>query len=139
MKHHARIASILLLIAVSQTVAQQRVALRNTYERMVCVVPMVGAGTPADPRRPLYAPLPGQTATHRDGIIAFSYQLSDDGQYALIEFVARDREAFKEIAADNRPDVKAFHKGKDKRGDIEKEFRKHKKDFDLDHFGVSVP
>jgi len=71
--------------------------------------------------------------------------LSDDGQFALVEFVARDAKAFDRILADINVNininvnVKAFRKGKDKREDIEAEFRKHKKDFSFDHFGVRVP
>jgi hypothetical protein len=114
---------------------------RNTYERLIMVVPMVGAGTYADPRRPLYAPLPPArgVAPSRSGIIAFCYQISDDGRSALVEFVARDRSGFKQILEDRRSDVKIFEKGKAKRAEIEAEFRKYKKNFDFDRFGVSVP
>ena len=34
--------------------AQQGVDRRNLYERLLCVVPMVGSGTAEDPRRPAY-------------------------------------------------------------------------------------
>lgn len=137
---HARFSPIwLLILSIFPAFAQRKVDLRNTYERLVCIVPMVGAGTPADPRRPMYAPLPGAEPA-REGIIAFSYQLSDDGQYALVEFVARDHAGLAPILADKdlRHDVKAFGKGKAKREDIEKEFRKYKKDFDFSRFGVNV-
>ncbi len=102
---------------------------------------MVGRGTPDDPRRPLYAPVPNpRAAPSRQGIIAFSYQLSDDGKFALVELVAANRAAFAAILADRRPDVKVFEKGKARREDIEREFRKYKRDFQLDRFrGVSVP
>ena len=122
-------------------VAQHRVDPRNMYERALCVVPMVGAGTPDDPRRPAYAPLPPSPGSppSADGIIGFTYQVSDNGKFALVEFVARNRAAFKELLADGNPEVKVFIKGKDKREDIDKEFKKHKKDFDLDKFGVSMP
>src|SRR4051794_26011898 len=73
---------------------------RNTYNRLVCVVPMVGAGTAADPRRPQYAPWPTAPAGSRTQIIAFSHQMSDDGRFALVEFVARDRRAFSAILGD---------------------------------------
>jgi hypothetical protein len=122
--------------------AQQRVDPRNMYERVLCVVPMVGAGTPDDPRRPQYAPLPPAPGTppSRDGIIAFSYQVSDDGMFALVELVAVDRKAFKEVLADVNPNVKAFVKGQHQRADIESEFKKLKKDFSLDKFpGAMVP
>jgi hypothetical protein len=99
---------------------------------------MVGSGTPEDPRRPEYAPAPGQSDPG-SGILAFSYQLSDDGQYALVEFVARDESAFRALLDDKRPGVKAFKKGKSKPEDILKEFRKHKKDFRPETLEVLVP
>jgi hypothetical protein len=130
----------LLILSLFPAFAQRKVDLRNTYERLVCVVPMIGAGTPSDPRRPMYAPVPGGQPS-RDGIIAFSYQLSDDGKFALVEFVARDHAGLAGILADKdlRTDVKVFEKAKTRRADIEKEFRRHKKDFDFSRFGVSVP
>jgi hypothetical protein len=130
------------LFLCASLVAQQRVDPRNMYERALCIVPMVGAGTQEDPRRPQYAPLPPAPGTppSRDGIIAFSYQLSDDGQFALVELVAVDRKAFKEVLADVNPNVKAFVKGQHQRADIETEFKKLKKDFSLDKFpGAMVP
>lgn len=130
----------LLILGVPPLSAQRKVDMRNTYERVVAVVPMIGTGTPTDPRRPMYAPLPA-AAPSRDGIIAFSYQISDDGKSALVEFVARDHAGLKAILDDKdlRQDVKIFEKGKDNPADIEKEFRKQKKDFDPRQFGVRVP
>ncbi len=72
------------------------------------------------------------------GIIAFSWQLSDDGNFALVEFVARDRKALLPILQSANPAVKAFEKGKAKAEDIEKEFKKHKKDFTLDDLEAVV-
>ncbi|MCI0621047.1 MAG: hypothetical protein L0387_05135 [Acidobacteria bacterium] len=139
-----------VLVVVSFAVngwAQQRVDSRNTHERLLCVVPMVGAGTSEDPRRPQFvpvAPMPetaSEAVSSRQGILAYAFQESDDGQWALVEFVAANRQAFKEILdeAKVKPDLKTFEKGKAKRSDIEKEFRKHKKDFDLDSLGVRLP
>jgi hypothetical protein len=117
------------------------VNLRNTHERVVAIVPMVGRGTEDDPRRPMFAPLPPgpYEERSRDGIIAFTYQESDDGRYALVEFVALDRAAFKPILEEKRADIKVFHKGKTKRADIETEFRKFKRNFDIERFRVNVP
>ena len=107
----------------------------NMYERCIVVVPIVGSGTFADPKRPMYAPLPSQAnSTSRVGILAYSYQTSDDGKYALVEFVAQDPAAFADILAN--ASVKHFQKGKDKPEDIEKELKKYKKDFDINHFGI---
>ena len=101
-------------------------------------LPMVGTGTPEDPRRPEYSLVPGQSDPG-SGIIAFSYQLSDDGQHALVEFVARDESAFQALLGDKHSDVKVFKKGKSKPEDILKEFRKHKKDFRPEMLEVPVP
>jgi hypothetical protein len=120
--------------------------MRNMYERLYLVVPMTGSGTMEDPRRPMYVPAPpahGLNATAApaaaDGIIAFTFQESDDGAYALVELVARDRAAFKAILEDRNPSVKIFEKGKHAKDDIEREFRKHKANFDLDSLVVNVP
>jgi hypothetical protein len=119
---------------------QQRVDLRNMYERLLCVVPVVGSGSADDPRRPAHAPLASAAGARlsRDGIIAYTFQLSDDGKLALVEFVAVERKAFRDLLADTDARIKIFRKGTDKRTDIEAEFKKHKKDFDLDRFGVPV-
>jgi hypothetical protein len=108
---------------------------RNMYERLVTVVPIIGTGTYADPKRPMYAPLPSQASPlSRKGILAYSYQTSDDGKYALVEFVVQDPAALKDILADTS--IKYFQKGKDTPDDITKELKKFKKDFDFNHFGV---
>ena len=71
------------------------------------------------------------------GIVAFMQQTSDDGKYALVEFVAKDPAALQPILNDKS--LKVFIKGKDKKGDIEAELKKYKKDFDLNKFGVVMP
>ena len=118
--------------------AQQRVSPRNLYERVLCVVPMIGKGTFDDPRRPLFAPNPTERGMNRSQprIIGFSYQVSDNGEFALVEFVARDKKALEPILSDKRPNVKVFRKGRATRQQIESEFLKHKKDFDWNRFGV---
>lgn len=138
MKRFAFLLAFLSAASVSVTFAQQRVQMRNMYERLYLVVPIIGTGTPQDPRRPMYAPAPGDLGKPK-GIVAFTFQESDDGTCALVHLVARDREAFKAIFEDNNPNVKIFEKGKHTRAEIETEFRKHKKNADLDSFVVNVP
>ena len=105
---------------------------------MAAGVPFVGKGTFDDPKRPMYAPLPSALQPGvRTGIIGFSYVASDDGKTALVEFVARDRSAFNAILGDKT--IKAFLKGKDKKQDVEAEFKKYKKNFDFNTFGVRMP
>jgi hypothetical protein len=49
-----------------------------------------------------------------------------------------DRAALAPILTDTRQDVKRFEKGKVKEADVEKEFKKYKKDFDLSKFGAGL-
>jgi hypothetical protein len=130
-------ALVIAVAGLSGLAGQHKVDARNTYERLLCVVPMTGKGTFDDPRRPLYAPAPSQlNPVSRTGILAFTHQLSDNGKSAIVEFVASDRASFNSIRAD--PSVKTFLKGKHNRDEIESECKKHKKDFNLDNFGVRM-
>ena len=129
-----------LLLALTTLDAQPRrhgVDMRNTHYRVIAVVPIVGAGTAADPRRPAYAPAPGK-APARAGIMAFTWQPSDDNKFALCEFVAVDRASLAPILADKSITV-IFEKNKAKKDDVGNALKKYKKDFDLDKFGVRVP
>jgi hypothetical protein len=117
------------------------VEMLNTHERLIAVVPMVGAGTLEDPRRPQFAPPPrgkGE-ALSPAGIIGYSYQLTDDGNSAIVEFVARDRAAFQTIMADRTGAVKFFEKGKVNRQDLLTELQQHKRSVNLDQLGVRIP
>src|SRR5947208_2026279 len=135
-----RLLAAVVCLCVS-LLAQDRVDRRNLYERVWAVVPMIGTGTADDPIRPAYipAPPPPGTPPTTDGIIGFTMQLTDDGKHAIVQFVARDRAAFKDLLADKSTDVKVFEKGKARKVDIETEFRTFKKDFDLDQLGVALP
>ncbi len=124
-----------------KAIADHRVEMRNTHERIIAVVPMIGAGTLQDPRRPQFAPPPrsGRVAPSPNGITAYSYQLTDDGKRAIVEFVALNRTAFRAIMADNSGNVKFFEKGKVSRSQLLTELQKHKKDVNLDHLGARIP
>lgn len=129
---------VLFLLICSFGWAQRKVDPKNTYLRLICVVPMAGSGAAADPKRPMYAPLPlASSQAPKPAIIGYTHQVSDDGRFALVEFVARDRSAFAAILADKS--IKVFVKGDQPKGDIEKELKKYKKDFDLDKFGLAMP
>ena len=69
-------------------------------------------------------PLPARKGPQAGGILAFSWIPSDDGKFALVEFVARERSAFRGVLNANRPDVRAFVRGPHTRDEIEAEFRK---------------
>jgi len=123
----------------TQLSAQQKVSASNTYHRILATVPMIGAGTANDPRRPAYTPAPQRGANAKRSTIGFTAQISDDGRYALVEFVAKDPSAFKDLLADKRSDVKIFEKGKTKKEDIEREFKTLKTTIDLSKMEVTRP
>src|SRR5689334_5960134 len=97
-----------LLVLAGLVCAQHRVDPRNTYSRIIGLVPLVGKGTPADPIRPKYAPWPA--SQDPNGIIAFTSKPTDDGQLAVVEYVARNRVAFQAILNDKT--ITVFEKGK---------------------------
>ena len=65
----------------------QRVPAEFLYHRVYAVVPMVGSGQAGDFKRPMFAPT-ASNANH-SGVLGYRMQLSDDGKFALVEFVAR--------------------------------------------------
>lgn len=130
-------AVVYLALSAQLLLAQHRVDPRNLHERLITVVKLTGKGTYDDPIRPMYAPLPSQVDTRaKSAIISFHYVLSDDGKYALVEFMARDRSAFAPILADQS--LKCFIKDKDTQTDVELELKKYKKDFDFNTFVAGV-
>jgi hypothetical protein len=74
------LAVLILCIALT---AQRSVDPRNVYHRVVGVLPLVGSGTAADPVRPKYAPAGKPSGAPGAGIVAFTFELSDDGKYAI--------------------------------------------------------
>lgn len=134
----ALVLGVCLLASAAVMPAQPPVNQRHMYERVMAIVPVIGTGTAADPKRPLYAPAPHTLSpTSRTGLLGFTYVLSDDGHFALVEFVARDRSAFATILADTT--IQTFRKGVNQQAEIVAAFTKLKKNFDIDHFGVRLP
>ena len=124
-----------LLMLSGVVSAQHGVDPRNTYHRVLAVVPMVGSGTPADPHRPQYTPAPGGAMP--DGIIGFVQVPTDDGKFAICEFVARTRKALLPILSN--PNITAYEKGAQPGPAIETALRALKKDFSLLQFEAVMP
>src|ERR1700730_13316811 len=103
-----------LLVLTGVVCAQRRLDPRNTYQRIVCVVPMVGKGLPADPKQPQAAPWP--PSQDPKGIVAFFFEPSDDGKLAVVEFVAQNRSAFQAILNDKT--IQIFEKGRASKASI---------------------
>ena len=107
------------------------------YQRVMAIVPIVGSGTFNDPRRPKYVPLPtAARPANGGGILGFSFLESDDGNFALVEFVAKDRSALQPILAD--PLITKFVKDNDNLAAVVTAFKKLRKDFDFNKFGRVV-
>ena len=124
-----------LLMLAGVVYAQHSVDPRNTYHRVICVVPMVGSGTVVDPRRPQYTPPPGSSPP--DGIIGFTQVPTDDGKFAIVEFVARKRSALLAILADTT--IATYEKGTQSATAIEAALQKLKQGFSLVQFEVVMP
>jgi hypothetical protein len=130
-------AGVLCLLSGALTAgAQPQVDAKNLHERIVAVVPLTGAGTYADPKRPAFVPAGAAGAGTAAGWVSWSWQPTDDGKMAIVELAARNPAAIREVLRDARI-VAAFEKRKAKRGDVEREIRKYRKDFSLD--GPAAP
>ncbi len=144
-----------LFTALAQT---PRVAPENLHERVYLIVPMTGAGTYLDPRRPALLPSPpeaaaldsarvsvgGEGTTRRSGILGYGYQVSDDGSTALVEVALSDRAAIAALLQSTAAralgqQLRSFTKGAGNRAEMLAEFRKLKKDFDPETLKVVVP
>jgi hypothetical protein len=123
---------LVAVVLAGLAIAQRRVDPHNTFNRVICVVPITGAGTAVDPRRPQYAPWP--PSPDPNGIIGYYFVPSDDGKSAVVEFVARNRAALLPILSDKS--IKAFEKGRATKSDIEAAVQQSRKDFNLDTFGM---
>jgi hypothetical protein len=124
-----------LLSFVCLLSAQRRVDPRNTYNRIMAVVPITGKGIAADPKRPEYAPWPA--SQDPNGIIGFYWIPTDDGKSAIVEFVARNRAAFSPLFNDKS--IQVYEKGRVTREIIEAAMKAFRKDFDYEKNGLVMP
>lgn len=147
------IFSIIYAIFVTQFFGQVfRVPSESLGERLIAIVPMVGKGTAEDPFRPKYAPVTPTAAAiarmQQDGTLAraasasdeekistekrrigaYSSLLTDDRKRAIVQFVARDREAFVEILKD--PEVEIIDPAKLEQSTEVTKLQRLRKDFD---------
>ena len=86
---------------------------RMQYHRFICLVPLVGTGKPDDPVRPEYTPATNPSGeASRDGVLAWSSQMTDDGKMAIVHLVASNPLVFDRLRADKRHDIRVFEVGK---------------------------
>ena len=109
-------------------------------EHIIAVVPLIGAGTPDDPVRPMFLPKPRdvQAALIRGeapSILSSHFTLADDGKTAIVEFAASDRQSYKPILdAAAAGSITAFDLDKVPEQDLNQRFQRWKKGFDLAAF-----
>jgi hypothetical protein len=117
----------------SALLAQHAVEPSQRYFRLICLVHLTGSGKKGDAVRPEYVPV---EPPNRNGIIAWSSQLTDNGKMAIVQYVAVDHSAFNAILADKRSELRVFEVGKTPPAAIEGALRQFKHDFSLASFVV---
>jgi hypothetical protein len=156
-----RSLSIFGLLLASFTVnllgQQHAVDPANRYYRVIALVHLTGSGKPDDPIRPQFVPGPAEAiaqasaavaggtnenpvttaaAPARAGIIAWSFQLTDDKQMAIVHIVALDHHSLDQVLSAASPDAPAFEIGKQQLAAIETSLQKYKKGFTLGSLSV---
>lgn len=128
------ISALFLQLAWSQDRVDSvhRVDSGQIYHRVFARVPLIGTGKANDPKRPMFAPLPSEMKQDHTGILGFQMEISDDGKWALVEFVGATPKDLQDITDSVDPNVKAFDRQKTSTEEIEAEFKKYKKGFKLD-------
>jgi hypothetical protein len=125
--------------AVSTSIAtlhRRAVSPHNVNTHIITVVPLTGAGTYNDPKRPMYLPAARASVSGRTDILGFIWVPSDDGKSAIVEYVAANKTALQQIYGDKK--LKIFEKGKNGKDEIEAEMKRYRKNFSLNEFGVTV-
>ena len=120
---------LLAIIAIPSLLLAQaqfrKVDPQLTHERIIAIVPMVGAGTA---KNPLYSDL--------EGLTGFTAEISDDGRFALVEFVAKESKSFIPLANSGHRQERKDSPNKDA---ILEEFQRYKRNFQPERFGLAIP
>ena len=130
-------AHVCILCAVATLAFSQSREHGSRGEHLIAVVPMIGAGTPSDPRRPMFVPNPNDVSAamasgQPPSFLAIHFVMTDDGKNAIVEFVGKDRPALKQIiAAGKTGAVQVFDPHAASQADTAIQLRKLKADFDF--------
>jgi len=134
-------------VAVSATAAVRRDSVHRVdtgqmYHRVYARVPIVGTGTKGDPKRPMFAPVTPQTpplgtaaaAAVHTGILGYTMLISDNGQWALCEFVGATPKDLQVITSAASASVVVFERGTSSIAEIEADFQQYLKGFTFASF-----
>lgn len=102
-----------------------------SLERMIVVVPMVGAGTAEDPRRPMGMPAGD---AKQESPVGYRYVVSDSGRLAIVAITAPSRKHLDSVLTGYGALAEAFNPLNHERATVEKALKLIRRDFDLDSF-----
>lgn len=141
MAKRCRIAGLVCLsVLASRFCCGQHGSERTRGEHLIAVVPLIGAGTPGDPKRPMFIPNPADAAAalasgRAPQITAFHFELTDDGQNAIVEFVASNRQSLGSIlSAQAAGSITVFDPHTAGAASVVQQLRLLKKDFSFQRF-----
>lgn len=106
------------------------------YHRVYAQVKLIGSGTKSDPKRPMFVPPPGQESKDHTGILGYQMQISDDGKWALCEFVGATPKDLEVITKSNDPNVVFFERGHATLDQVLADFSQYKTGFTFAAFTV---
>jgi hypothetical protein len=119
------------LLAFSPLPAQNLPYRQAAMERLIVVLPMAGAGTASDPKRPWGI---GLMTYDPSAPVGFHYILSDDGHFAIVELTAGNVKHFTPVLGLLTAIVNKFDPRVDSRASVESVLKLIRKDFDLPTF-----
>jgi len=96
---------VALSVFAATLFGQRSVPPEFMYHRVYAVVPLVGSGTPDDPKRPMLVPSNSPSSqtqwqpNERPDLLGYHMQVSDDGKFALVEFVFQNPVAYHSFLA----------------------------------------
>ena len=131
-RRNYRMQYLLAIIAIPSLLLAQaqfrKVDPQLTHERIIAIVPMVGAGTARNPKHPLCSDL--------EGLTGFTAEISDDGRFALVEFVAKESKFLTPLANSGQRQARKDSPNKDA---VLEEFKRYKRNFKPERFGLAIP
>lgn len=112
-----------LICAVGVTVLSQNAHIGGARGKALLTVPMVGTGKWDDPKRP---------ALVREAGVPFQFQLSDDGQTAIVQVSPRNLGEMTRLddLVKKEPRARIYRPEKDSQADVVAAMKALKKDFD---------
>jgi hypothetical protein len=147
------LATIATVTAQKRVDGVHQVETNGLFHRVYAIVPLIGSSTKSDPLRPMFVPAPPtatgglagaqspvtspfQPPNAQPNLISFQMQISDNGKFALVEFVGATARDLAPIVNSTAAGVQVFVRGKDPEATILAAFQQYKKTFQFTMFSV---